>query len=211
MASPYSKPRDYELMIVLVPEMADDDASTAVDTVLGYITQQNGTINRTSTDSPWGRRRLAYSIRHEGTDYRDGFYVLTYFSALPDAVSEIERELKLDTKVIRYLLLIEDPRMGEKLPEPTEVPAGEEAEAAEPPAADEPEVAEAPAADEPEAAEAEEIVEQAEAPVEEAETPAAKTETDAPTADTTTAEDIEVVAVDEEPDAADDVVEDEQN
>ncbi len=112
--SQYIRPREYELMVILLPDQPEADTQAAIDSIVGYITDQQGEITSLSADSPWGRRRLAYTIRHDGVDYRDGFYILSYFSALPAAITDIERELKLDTRVIRYLLLTNDPTRGEK-------------------------------------------------------------------------------------------------
>ncbi len=127
--SQYIKARQYELMVILVPDQPEAETQAAVEAFVGYITDENGTIDSLSTDSPWGRRRLAYTIRHEGVDYRDGFYALAYFTAMPDAISNIERELKLDTNVIRYLLLSYDENMGEKVDETAVEAEDEEAEA----------------------------------------------------------------------------------
>lgn len=126
--SNYLQPREYEMLAVLLPDQGDEETQTAIDKLLGHITAQNGTIDSVSADSPWGRRRLAYTIRHEGVDYRDGHYVLAYFTAMPAAIAEIERELKLDTNVIRYLMLIHDPEMGEKFDENAVEESDEESE-----------------------------------------------------------------------------------
>lgn len=126
--------RDYEMMTILLPDMADEDTQAALDKVRGYITGVNGEITEANTESPWGRRRLAYTIRHEGVDYRDGYYVLVRFTAQPTAIADIEREMKLDTNVIRYLLVMDDPKAGEKV---TEQPEGSTGESAEPAPADE--------------------------------------------------------------------------
>lgn len=115
--SKYLQPRQYEMMVILLPDQAEEDTTAMIDKMLGYITDEQGTIDSVHTDSPWGRRRLAYTIRHEGVDYRDGHYVLVYFTVLASAIGEIERELKLDTNVIRYLLLQYDEQMGEKIDE----------------------------------------------------------------------------------------------
>lgn len=115
--STYILPRAYEMMAILLPDQGDEVTTAAIEKMLGYITDEQGTIDSVASDSPWGRRRLAYTVRHEGVDYRDGHYVLVYFTAMPSAISEIERELKLDVNVIRYLLLTHDPHMGEKIDE----------------------------------------------------------------------------------------------
>lgn len=171
--SNFLQPREYELMAVLLPDQGDEETQTAIDKMLSYITDEQGTVDSVNADSPWGRRRLAYTIRHEGVDYRDGHYVLVYFTAMPAAIAEIERELKLDTNVIRYLLLIHDPEMGEKIDESAIVESEEDgegtAETADAPAEEageettEENPAEEPAAEEPAAEEAaaEEVEEEA--------------------------------------------------
>lgn len=130
--SQYLTPREYEMMAVLLPDQGEEETTAGIDKMLSYITDENGTIDSVNADSPWGRRRLAYTVRHEGVDYRDGHYVLVYFTAMPSAISEIERELKLDTNVMRYLLLIHDPEMGEKIDENAVIEGEESAEEAAP-------------------------------------------------------------------------------
>lgn len=99
-------------MTILVPDMDEERQQTALRTVSGHIANAGGELTENLTESPWGRRRLAYTIRKEGIDYRDGYYVVWRFHADPANVLEIERELKLDTNVIRYLLVMDDPKAG---------------------------------------------------------------------------------------------------
>jgi len=90
--------REYELMVVLDPNL-DDAAVDALNTrIQNMVTQRGGTID--SVDA-WGRRRLAYPIGR----YRDGVYILSRFQLPPNAAAEIERALKLTESVIRHLLV----------------------------------------------------------------------------------------------------------
>jgi small subunit ribosomal protein S6 len=90
--------RDYELMVVLDPNL-DDAAIEALNTrIQTLVTQRGGTIENID---PWGRRRLAYPIGR----YRDGVYILTRMQLPPNAAAEIERALKLTESVIRHLLV----------------------------------------------------------------------------------------------------------
>lgn len=169
--------REYEMMTILLPDMADEDTQSALNKVRGYITDVNGAISEANTESPWGRRRLAYAIRHEGVDYRDGYYALIRFSAQPTVITDIEREMKLDTNVIRYLLVIDDPKAGEKTTGQPEAATGEAAEPAttEPAAtseADAEPVTETPAPAEEPAAETETAVEETAEAIEGEEEPA---------------------------------------
>ncbi len=195
--------RNYEMMTILLPDMADEDTQAALDKVRGYITDVNGEISEANTESPWGRRRLAYTIRHESVDYRDGFYVLIRFSAQPTAISDIEREMKLDTRVIRYLLVMDDPKAGEKVTEQPQAATEEASETAtEAPTAG---ASEAPASETTEAP-AETTTETAteEAPAE-ASTETATEEAPAERAETATAveETAEAIEGEEEPAPAD--------
>jgi len=90
--------REYELMVVLDPNL-DDTAIEALNTrIQNLVTQRGGTID--SVES-WGRKRLAYPIGR----YRDGVYILSRFQLPPNAANEIERALKLNESVIRHLLV----------------------------------------------------------------------------------------------------------
>jgi small subunit ribosomal protein S6 len=91
-------------MALINPEITDDALTAAVDTVAGFITTFGGEITLIKRDTPWGRRRLAYPIQR----FRDATYVLFQFMASPSSISPIERDLKLDEQVIRYLLVRQD-------------------------------------------------------------------------------------------------------
>ena len=94
----------YEMMTILSPDVSEDDLPAQVETIAGYITTAGGTVNETLRDSPWGRRRLAYSIRHTGRDIRDGYYTVFHFTLDPSGVRDIERDLKLNDQVMRFLI-----------------------------------------------------------------------------------------------------------
>ena len=145
MATQERDPRPYELMTVFVPELSEEDTQAQVDKVSTYIANAGGSLTETLTSSPWGRRRLAYTIRFNGVDYRDGFYTVYHFDSAPSNLTELERELKLDTSVMRYLLVHDDPKAGEQFSEEEgdEAAEGEEAASPETPAAAEATTAEA--------------------------------------------------------------------
>lgn len=96
--------RTYELMTVLSPDVPEDDITGVLDAISGYVTDAGGSVQEVLRDSPWGRRRLAYPIRHAGRDVRDGYYTLYHLELAPHRVEDVERDLKLNTQVIRYLV-----------------------------------------------------------------------------------------------------------
>jgi ribosomal protein S6 len=118
-------------MAVFVPELSDEELVEEIERVTRYITDTSGVVTEVLRESPWGRRRLAYTIRFNGIDYRDGIYVVFHFDNVPNGISDIERELKLDVRVMRYLLVHDDPLAGEQgngLALEGEAAEGEEAE-----------------------------------------------------------------------------------
>ncbi len=92
-------------MSISVPDGTPEELIETAEAVAGYVTAAGGEVLRSSNDSPWGRRRLAYPIRHNSTDLRDGFYTLYHFQIQPEGIAEIEREILLNERIIRHLLL----------------------------------------------------------------------------------------------------------
>jgi len=90
--------RSYELGFILHPDVEQADVTQAVEKVGNYITAIGGEV--TSVDV-WGRRQLAYPIRKQ----REGTYVFLQTQINPQAVGELERNLKLDEEILRYLLV----------------------------------------------------------------------------------------------------------
>jgi len=93
-----SRLRDYELTVVFSPEIAEEDIATEIERVSQFITQKGGLINEVNQ---WGRRKLAYPIRH----FREGNYVLTQFKLQPSLAVELERNLQSSEEILRYLLV----------------------------------------------------------------------------------------------------------
>jgi len=90
--------RNYELGLILHPHVEQPDVTQAVDKVGQYITATGGEV--TSVDV-WGRRVLAYPIRK----HEEGTYVFAQIQLEPRAIEAVERDLKLDEEVLRYLLI----------------------------------------------------------------------------------------------------------
>ena len=138
-----SIPRPYELMVLVMPELADEALTAEVEQISGFLNGNGAEITLLKRDTPWGRRRLAYPIER----FRDATYVLYRFNAPPGAVRAIERELQLDERVIRYLFVRQESAQEEAEAEAEEAPQTTEGEAT--PAAVQAQVEPAPAEAEP--------------------------------------------------------------
>jgi len=97
-------PRLYEMVTILSPDVSEEDIPGQIDSIAGYVTTAGGNVDEILRESPWGRRRLAYTVRHAGRDIRDGFYTVFHITLDPSGVRDIERDLKLNDQVIRFLI-----------------------------------------------------------------------------------------------------------
>jgi small subunit ribosomal protein S6 len=88
----------YELMVILDPEIDERTVAPSLDKFLGVIRNDGGTIENVDI---WGRRRLAYEIKKKS----EGIYAVVNFTASPDATVELDRQLKLSEAVLRTKVL----------------------------------------------------------------------------------------------------------
>ncbi len=90
--------RDYELVLVISPELAEEQFETTIDNISRFITGKGGSVSDTER---WGKRKLAYPIRHFG----EGSYVLAKFKLKPEFGKELEANLRISEEVLRHLLI----------------------------------------------------------------------------------------------------------
>jgi small subunit ribosomal protein S6 len=89
--------RNYELVFIAHPELDEQALTALVEKVKGWITAGGGVVEKADI---WGKRRMAYHIRKQ----RDGQYVYVLISMAPTFVQELERSLRLNESVLRFLV-----------------------------------------------------------------------------------------------------------
>lgn len=90
--------RQYELMMILDPEMDERNLQPTLEKMLTVVTKDGGTID---TMDIWGRRRLAYEIRKQA----EGIYAVVTMSSESSTAQELDRQLSLNEQVLRTKLL----------------------------------------------------------------------------------------------------------
>ncbi len=90
--------RDYELLLIISPEVIDEELEGRVDKISQTITERGGVVSSTE---PWGKRKLAYPIEH----FTEGHYVLIKFSFEPALCREFEASLRISEEILRHLLI----------------------------------------------------------------------------------------------------------
>ena len=88
----------YELMVILTPEIDERQVAPTLDKFLKVITNDGGSIDKVDI---WGKRRLAYEIQKKN----EGIYAVVNFTADPATAQELDRQLNLSESVMRTKLL----------------------------------------------------------------------------------------------------------
>ena len=93
--------RRYELMVILDPDLEEKTVTPSLEQFLSVIRQDGGSVEKVDV---WGRRRLAFEIKHKF----EGIYAVLDVTAQPAAVKELDRQLNLNESVLRTKVLRPD-------------------------------------------------------------------------------------------------------
>jgi small subunit ribosomal protein S6 len=120
--------RRYELIFIVQPELSDEETKAVSDRYLQIITAQKGIIIKTED---WGKRRLAYDIKKQSR----GTYILVDFYGPGSMIREIERNLKIDDNILKFITVktrdsfdpetLEEERKKEQLLQEAQIPPDE--------------------------------------------------------------------------------------
>ena len=88
----------YELMVILDPEIDERTVAPSLDKFLNVIRNDGGTIDKVDI---WGKRRLAYEINKKS----EGIYAVVDMTSTAAATVELDRQLKLSEAVMRTKVL----------------------------------------------------------------------------------------------------------
>lgn len=94
----------FEMTYILNPVLEEEKFSELVSTVNGLIESNDGEIVEVEE---WGTRKLAYDIDKKGS----GYYVNMYFKAPGSAIEVVERNMRINDDILRYLTLKYDSKM----------------------------------------------------------------------------------------------------
>ena len=95
------KQNHYECVVIINAALEDEQINSSINRIEVSIKTNGGEIEDLDQ---WGRKRLAYPINKS----KSGFYVVFRYFSPSDAVAKIERDLRLDETVIRYLTVLLD-------------------------------------------------------------------------------------------------------
>ncbi|MEE8558270.1 MAG: 30S ribosomal protein S6 [Myxococcota bacterium] len=88
--------REYELIYVIQPDASPEREKEINSRLDDAIARSGGTV---LLRDDWGKRKLAYDIKR----FQKGHYVLLSFLGRGPIVAELERGLRIDADILRYL------------------------------------------------------------------------------------------------------------
>jgi small subunit ribosomal protein S6 len=96
--------RTYEELFILRPDITEEEINPVVEQIRTTVTNGGGSVDK---EDRWGVRKLAYRVQKRN----DGYYVLVQFTSDPQTVKEVERRLRVNDAVLKFLTV----RIDEKV------------------------------------------------------------------------------------------------
>jgi len=91
--------RRYETILIAHVDLSEDELSTLITRYGAIVKGQKGVLVKVER---WGKRRLAYLIGKQAR----GFYILIDYAGATDVVNELERNLKIDDKILKFMTVL---------------------------------------------------------------------------------------------------------
>ena len=88
----------YEVMYLINPTVEAEARTALIEKFNQVITANNGTVDSVEE---LGTRKLAYEINY----ISEAYYVLVNFTAPNDLPAELERNLKINENIMRFLVI----------------------------------------------------------------------------------------------------------
>ena len=96
-----SSTNSYEAIFILHPATPEDEQANLLEKIKHYAVAGGGEVTSVNSSAPWGRRRLAYTIKK----VNEGYYSLMNVNLAAASLPEFERNLKLMEPLLRYTIV----------------------------------------------------------------------------------------------------------
>ena len=94
----------YELTFIISPVLEDDQFKEIITKYTGQIEENGGKVDEVDE---WGIRKFEYEMDGKGS----GYYVNLYFESAGELIEKLEKQLRIDDNILRYLTLKFDAKM----------------------------------------------------------------------------------------------------
>ena len=93
--------RSYELVVIYRPELTPERINSGVAHITAMVNASGGAVDAVDM---WGKRKLAYPIKHQ----LDGIYVLFKFSAGSSLIKKLTGDLRISEDVLREMVVVQE-------------------------------------------------------------------------------------------------------
>jgi len=115
--------RRYETIVIVDPDLGEEQRGVVFDKIRELIPQKGGLLVEFDE---WGGRKLAYEIKKK----QRGHYLRIDYCGGGDLVSEMERQFRIDDRVMKYMTILLDTEADMERIQEAMTQAEQEAEAA---------------------------------------------------------------------------------
>lgn len=106
--------RKYETFFIVDPDLPDEVTAVVDDKVKNIVSSLGGMV---LTYVPWGKKKLAYPVKKRTR----GLYILMEYAGGPEMVAELERNMRLDERFLKFITVKLDDRFDPNKEEPRTV------------------------------------------------------------------------------------------
>ena len=89
----------YEVTYIVESNLGEEATNALIERFSESIKTNGGEVRQVK---PWGKRRFAYELKGR----REGLYVTMHFSATPDGMAEVRRQMGLSDDVLRSMYVV---------------------------------------------------------------------------------------------------------
>ena len=100
--------KHYEILFIMPNKFTDDESKKIVEKVGQAITDNGGKITYSEY---WGKKKLAYEIKHNAY----GYYALFEFDLEGSLLAKIDQTLRLSTDVLRHQIVVKAVKSEEQI------------------------------------------------------------------------------------------------
>jgi small subunit ribosomal protein S6 len=88
--------RKYETFFIVDPDLTDEVNAVIDEKIKNVVSSNGGSV---LDYTPWGKKKLAYSVQKRTR----GHYVLMEYAGGPELVAELERNMRLDERILKFI------------------------------------------------------------------------------------------------------------
>lgn len=88
--------RRYETIFIVPADLPEDQTNALIERYRSLVVKNKGIVVKVEK---WGKRKLAYEIKKQIR----GFYILMDLVSVHAAITELERNFKIDDKILKFM------------------------------------------------------------------------------------------------------------